>query len=85
MKFVVHMVHIEHVQLNGMHMPLLDVDMANKNAQSVVNVASSSGPTFSMLHTESIEKLGGPSLIPRPIPSFSMYAEMREGLVCKVM
>ena len=29
------MVHIEHVQLNGMHMPLLDEDVANKNAQFV--------------------------------------------------
>ena len=29
------MVHIEHAQSNGMHMPLLDVDMADKNAQFV--------------------------------------------------
>ena len=59
------MVHIEHVQSNGMHMPLLDVDVADKNAQfvvhdswpyldQVVKASSPSPPSFSMLHPESI-------------------------------
>ena len=36
------MVHIEHAQLNGMHMPLLhvDVDVANKSAQFVAFMAN---------------------------------------------
>ena len=34
------MVHIEHAQLNGMHMPLLDVDVADKNAQFVTFMAN---------------------------------------------
>ena len=66
------MLHIEYAQSNGMHMPLLEVDVADKNAQFVAFitgpmfrpssfVASSPGPpSFSMIHAESIEKLGGP-------------------------
>ena len=69
---MVHIVIIEHAQSNGMRMPLLDVDVANKNAQfcsihgqcsdEVVKfLASSPGPpSFSILHAESIEKLRGP-------------------------
>ena len=57
------MVHIEHAQSNGMHMPLLDVDVADKNArfvahdswQMLVKGSSPSPPSFSMLHPESID------------------------------
>ena len=64
------MLHIEHAQSNGMHMPLLDVDVADKNLYVAFItglfrpssfVASSPGPpSFSMIHAERIEKLGGP-------------------------
>ena len=38
------MVNIEHAQSNGMHMPLLDVDMADKNAARFI--AHDSWPMF---------------------------------------